>query len=73
MTAHNPPVLSVPTAAARGVCEVVVFTQDATASLGALPRWHIELLIDVWPVATKHRQGAGMAYGYLFENCGGRN
>ena len=36
----------VPTAPGKGVCEVVVFTQDATASLGTLPLWHIELLID---------------------------
>src|SRR3954471_1068240 len=31
--AHDPPALSVPTAEGRGVCEVVVFTQDAKASL----------------------------------------
>ena len=25
-----------------------MFTQDPKASLGALPLWHIELLIEVW-------------------------
>jgi UDPglucose--hexose-1-phosphate uridylyltransferase len=33
---------------ARGVCEVVVFTQDPTGSLGSLPLWHLELLFEVW-------------------------
>jgi UDPglucose--hexose-1-phosphate uridylyltransferase len=38
----------VETAPARGVCEVVVFTQDPAATLGSLPLWHLQLLIDVW-------------------------
>ena len=25
-----------------------MFTQDPTASLGALPLWHLELLLEVW-------------------------
>jgi UDPglucose--hexose-1-phosphate uridylyltransferase len=40
-TAHDAPVLGVPTMPARGACEVVVFTQDAAASLGTLPLWHL--------------------------------
>ena len=48
MTAHDPPSLAVPTAPGSGVCEVVVFTQDPTATLGSLPLWHIELVVDVW-------------------------
>jgi len=47
-TAHDPPVLTVPTAPASGVCEVVVFTQDPGSSLGRLPLWHLELLLEVW-------------------------
>ena len=48
LSAHDPPALRVPTAPGHGVCEVVVFTQDAHASLGSLPLWQLELLIDVW-------------------------
>jgi UDPglucose--hexose-1-phosphate uridylyltransferase len=42
----------VPTAPGLGVCEVVVFTQDRQASLGALPLWHVELIVDVWAERT---------------------
>jgi UDPglucose--hexose-1-phosphate uridylyltransferase len=69
--AHNPPALFVPTAPALGACEVVVFTQDPSASLGALPLWHIELLLDVW--ADRYEElGArpDVAYVYPFENRG---
>src|SRR5689334_11459450 len=48
MGAHDPPTLSVPTAPAVGACEVVVFTQDASATLGSLPLCHLRLLVDVW-------------------------
>lgn len=71
MTAHDAPLLSVPTAPARGKCEVVVFTQDPAASLGALPLWHIELLIDVW--ADRYEELAreeDILYVYPFENRG---
>lgn len=40
--------LHVPVAPGRGQCEVVVFTQDPTTSLGALPLDHIELILEVW-------------------------
>ena len=46
--AHDPPKEIVQTRPARGVCEVVVFTQDSKASLGRLPLWHVELLLEVW-------------------------
>src|SRR3954464_3893685 len=36
-----PAELSVPSAPAHGKCEVVVFTQDSTASLGTLPQAQI--------------------------------
>jgi UDPglucose--hexose-1-phosphate uridylyltransferase len=71
LEAHDPPDLSVPTAAGKGVCEVVVFTQDAKASLGALPLWHLELLMEVW--ADRYTElGAlpDVKYVYPFENRG---
>src|SRR3954471_15941389 len=37
LTAHDPPQVGVPTAPAVGRCEVVVYTQDPSTSLGALP------------------------------------
>jgi UDPglucose--hexose-1-phosphate uridylyltransferase len=69
--AHDPPGLSVPTAEGRGVCEVVVFTQDPTASLGRLPRWHIELIVDVW--ADRYADLSArddVHYVFPFENRG---
>jgi UDPglucose--hexose-1-phosphate uridylyltransferase len=69
--AHDPPSLCVPTRPALGACEVVVFTQDPQASLGALPLWHIELIIGVW--ADRYRElGArpDVQYVYAFENRG---
>lgn len=50
---HDPPRLAVPTAAAQGKCEVVVFTQDRTSSLGRLPLDHLELLLQVWGERTR--------------------
>ena len=56
---------------AKGVCEVVVFTQDPDASLGRLPISHIELIIDVW---TDRYAELGkrddVEYVYIFENRG---
>jgi UDPglucose--hexose-1-phosphate uridylyltransferase len=46
--AHDPPHLTVPTREGHGACEVVVFTQDPSSSLGALPLWQLELIVDVW-------------------------
>lgn len=46
--AVDAPALHVATAPGRGTCEVVVFTQDPAASLGSLPLWHVELIVDVW-------------------------
>src|SRR5205823_6040388 len=70
-TAHDPPELSVPTRPANGTCEVVVFTQDPTTSLAALPLWNVELLIDVW--ADRYRelgQREDVSYVMPFENRG---
>ena len=71
LAAHDPPELEVPTAPGKGVCEVIVFTQDASSSLGRLPLWHIEMLIDVW--ADRYEElGAKpeIQYVYPFENRG---
>ncbi|MFN7983909.1 MAG: galactose-1-phosphate uridylyltransferase [Vicinamibacterales bacterium] len=66
-----PPEMSVPTAAGAGACEVVVFSQDASASLGTLPLDHVELLIDVW-ADRYERLGSrsDVAYVFPFENRG---
>lgn len=71
MAAHDPPSLSVATAPGKGVCEVVVFTQDATSSLGRLPLWHLELLLDVWGDRyTELGALPEVKYVYPFENRG---
>jgi UDPglucose--hexose-1-phosphate uridylyltransferase len=69
--AHDPPTLTVATREAKGTCEVVVFTQRPDTSLGGLPLWHLELIIEVW--ADRYRElGAreDIAYVYAFENRG---
>jgi UDPglucose--hexose-1-phosphate uridylyltransferase len=48
MSTADPPQLAVNTKPAVGVCEVVVFTQDHSQSLGGLPIDHIELILEVW-------------------------
>lgn len=66
-----PPGLIVPTAPAHGHCEVVVFTQDPQASLGALALGHIELLLRVWGERTgRIGERPGIAYVLPFENRG---
>ncbi len=69
--AHDAPALTVPTAPAAGHCEVVVFTQDALSSLGALPLARIELLLQVWGDRTV-KLGATKPIQYVlpFENRG---
>jgi UDPglucose--hexose-1-phosphate uridylyltransferase len=69
--AHDAPHLMVPTRPATGVCEVVVFTQDASGSLGRLPLSHLTLIVDVW--ADRYCElGArpDVQYVYPFENRG---
>ena len=71
LAAQHPPELAVPTEAGKGVCEVIVFTQDASTSLGRLPLSHLELLIDVW--GDRYTElGAidDVQYVYPFENRG---
>jgi UDPglucose--hexose-1-phosphate uridylyltransferase len=71
LDAHDPPALTVPTAPANGKCEVVVFTQDAQASLGSLPLARIELLLEVWGDRTRRIGGRHhIQYVLPFENRG---
>ena len=71
LNASGAPVLPVPTRAAKGKCEVVVFTQDVTSSLGSLPLEHLELLLEVWGARTR-LLGAlhDIEYVLPFENRG---
>lgn len=63
--------LPVRTSPGYGVCEVVVFTQDPTTSLGELPLDHIELLLDVWGRRTAEiGDRPGIDYVMPFENKG---
>ena len=61
----------VPTRPGTGRCEVVVYTQDPKASLGALPLWHVELLMDVWTDRwIELGASPGVEYVFPFENRG---
>jgi UDPglucose--hexose-1-phosphate uridylyltransferase len=69
--ARDPPDAIVPTRPAGGACEVVVFTQDPTATLGSLPLTHLVLLFEVW--TDRYRElGArdDVQYVFPFENRG---
>lgn len=69
--AHDAPASIVPTLPADGHCEVVVFTQDASASLGSLPLSQIELLIEVWGERTREvSRRDSIQYVLPFENRG---
>jgi UDPglucose--hexose-1-phosphate uridylyltransferase len=66
-----PPVAIVDTRPALGAAEVVVFTQDPRASLGALPLAHLELLFEVW--ADRYAElgeRPEVQYVFPFENRG---
>jgi UDPglucose--hexose-1-phosphate uridylyltransferase len=58
------------TAAAIGSCEVVVFAQDPSCSLGELPLDRICLVLEVWADRTRRLQEAGLPYVMPFENRG---
>jgi UDPglucose--hexose-1-phosphate uridylyltransferase len=71
LEARETPEMIVPTRAARGKCEVVVFTQDPRSSLGALPLGHLELVLQVWAERTEQLGAiAGIEYVLPFENRG---
>lgn len=61
----------VPMRSGVGACEVVVFTQNPATSLGQLPLWQVELLIEVWAERCKEL-GASQDIHYVmpFENRG---
>ena len=66
-----PPELIVPTAPGAGACEVVVFTQDANSSLGALPIPHIDLLLQALADRTERLSArVDVQYVLPFENRG---
>lgn len=63
--------LIVETAQAQGTAEVIVYTQDPNASLGALPLSQIELIIEVW--ADRYQELGSrqdVNYVFCFENRG---
>jgi UDPglucose--hexose-1-phosphate uridylyltransferase len=69
--AHGPPSAFVDTRPANGACEVVVFTQDPSTTLGRLPLGQIELLFEVW--ADRYRELGrrdDVRYVMPFENRG---
>jgi UDPglucose--hexose-1-phosphate uridylyltransferase len=69
--AGHPPHLGVETAPGKGACEVVVFSQDADASLSTLPLKRIELLMEVWADRTRELGSRpGIQYVMPFENRG---
>ncbi len=58
------------TAPGFGRCEVVVFAQDASASLGNLPVDRICLILEVWADRTNELERLGIQYVLPFENRG---
>jgi UDPglucose--hexose-1-phosphate uridylyltransferase len=71
LLAQNPPKLIVETLPANGTCEVIVFTQDSEASLGALELDHLELLLQVWAERTRILgENPKIQYVLPFENRG---
>jgi UDPglucose--hexose-1-phosphate uridylyltransferase len=69
--AHDPPASIVETRPGRGACEVVVFTQDPSSSLGRLPLAHLALIVDVWADRTEVLGAcADVEYVFPFENRG---
>jgi UDPglucose--hexose-1-phosphate uridylyltransferase len=70
-SAHDAPFSLVPTTPARGACEVVVYTQDPSASLASLPLDHVALLVDVWADRTTELGlRDDVQYVFPFENRG---
>jgi UDPglucose--hexose-1-phosphate uridylyltransferase len=69
--AGAPPETIVPTRPGKGACEVVVFTQDPTASLGRLPLDRLELIVDVWADRFESLGARDdVQYVFPFENRG---
>jgi UDPglucose--hexose-1-phosphate uridylyltransferase len=69
--ARDAPPSLVRTRPGTGVCEVVVYTQDPKASLGALPLDHLEVVLEA--LADRYRELGGrpdIQYVMPFENRG---
>jgi UDPglucose--hexose-1-phosphate uridylyltransferase len=66
----SPEVEGAETAPALGSCEVVVFAQNASCSLGELPFDRICVILEVWADRTRRLQEAGLSYVMPFENRG---
>jgi UDPglucose--hexose-1-phosphate uridylyltransferase len=70
-SATTAPELSVPTEPGKGVCEVVVFTQDPETSLASLPIEEIAFILSVFADRTKELADRGVVeYVLPFENRG---
>jgi UDPglucose--hexose-1-phosphate uridylyltransferase len=70
--ANTPPAMLVPARAAVGHCEVVVYTQDSTASLAELGVDRIAMLLEVWGRRTEAiiERVPDVQYVLPFENRG---
>ena len=65
------PEMITPTQPSRGICEVVVFTQDPETSLGHLPNQQVELVLRVIGERTKELgENPEIKYVMPFENRG---
>ena len=63
--------LPVPVRPGYGACEVVVFTQDPSGSLGGLSLDHVELIFEIWAQRTAELGARkGVEYVMPFENKG---
>jgi UDPglucose--hexose-1-phosphate uridylyltransferase len=70
-TAHDAPEVGVPTRPGVGACEVVVFTQDPSSSLGMLPLRRLDLVARVWADRyTELGERPDVDYVFEFENRG---
>lgn len=65
-----PAIAGAGSAAARGRCEVVVYSPDHGGSLGELSEERLDLLVEVWGVRVKALRGMGFDAVLPFENRG---
>lgn len=71
MTSDAKPSLSIPTQPSKGLCEVVVFTQDPEGNLGHLPLSHVNLILEVLGERTQEiGKIEEIKYVMPFENRG---
>jgi UDPglucose--hexose-1-phosphate uridylyltransferase len=60
-----------PVAAGRGVCEVVLYSDDHYSTLATMPEWRIRNLVEVW--ADRYEELGALPfveYVFIFENKG---